>query len=68
MAAGVLPATKAIGSPKLERNKRRDANNDRKLRKMGWRVIVVWECRCKTQKGLAREIDRIERLLRAKQF
>lgn len=49
--------------PKLERNKRRDSTNDRKLRKMGWQVIIVWECRCKTQKGLNREIERVERLL-----
>ena len=32
--------------PKLEANKRRDARNDRRLRRMGWKVITVWECRC----------------------
>ena len=29
---------------KLEANKRRDQRNRRKLRALGWRVFVVWEC------------------------
>ncbi|HEY7838642.1 MAG TPA: very short patch repair endonuclease [Terriglobales bacterium] len=30
--------------PKLAGNKRRDAKNQRRLRSIGWRVVVVWEC------------------------
>lgn len=30
--------------PKLEGNRLRDARQRRKLRKMGWRSLVVWEC------------------------
>lgn len=30
--------------PKLKRNRQRDARNIRELRKLGWRVIIVWEC------------------------
>lgn len=30
--------------PKLERNKKRDAQNRRKLRRLGWDYLVVWEC------------------------
>lgn len=30
--------------PKLEGNKRRDAAVRAKLRRDGWRVLVVWEC------------------------
>ena len=30
--------------PKLKRNLERDISNRRKLRQMGWRVLVVWEC------------------------
>lgn len=30
--------------PKLEANHRRDAANQRALRKMGWKVMVIWEC------------------------
>jgi DNA mismatch endonuclease (patch repair protein) len=33
--------------PKLKRNKTRDLKNERKLRRMGWRVKTIWECRLK---------------------
>jgi DNA mismatch endonuclease (patch repair protein) len=29
---------------KLQRNAKRDKENQRKLRRKGWRVMVVWEC------------------------
>lgn len=29
---------------KLEGNRQRDADNQRALKSLGWRVIVVWEC------------------------
>lgn len=31
--------------PKLLRNKQRDISNDRKLRRLGWSVRNLWECR-----------------------
>ena len=30
--------------PKLRRNVRRDARTLKQLRRLGWRVLVVWEC------------------------
>jgi DNA mismatch endonuclease, patch repair protein len=33
--------------PKLENNKLRDSVNERKLRRMGWRVKTLWECKLK---------------------
>lgn len=30
--------------PKLERNQARDKDNIRQLRRLGWRVMTVWEC------------------------
>ena len=33
--------------PKLDRNVTRDRRNQLALRRLGWRVIVVWECRIK---------------------
>ncbi len=30
--------------PKLQENRRRDARNRSKLRRLGWDVFVVWEC------------------------
>jgi DNA mismatch endonuclease (patch repair protein) len=30
--------------PKLEANRLRDKRNQRRLRALGWRIMVVWEC------------------------
>lgn len=53
--------------PKLEGNKRRDSQNDRKLRRAGWTVFVVWECRCSSTQKLEREVARITRHLSKKE-
>jgi DNA mismatch endonuclease (patch repair protein) len=34
----------AYWTNKLSRNKERDQRNIRRLRKLGWNVLVVWEC------------------------
>ncbi|WP_347258632.1 very short patch repair endonuclease [Methylocaldum sp.] len=48
-----LPKSKLdFWKPKLEANKERDLRNQKELRSLGWRVLVVWEC----------EIDNTERL------
>lgn len=52
--------------PKLEGNKRRDRANDRRLRAMGWKVIVVWECKCMRETSLRGEVRRIQRLLKTR--
>ena len=33
--------------PKIERNKQRDEHNKAELKKMGWRVMTIWECQLK---------------------
>jgi len=47
--------------PKLSRNKARDAANQAKLRELGWRVLVVWECELanppKVQRRIARFLE-----------
>jgi len=35
--------------PKIERNAKRDVDNAFLLKKMGWRIIVIWECELKTR-------------------
>jgi DNA mismatch endonuclease (patch repair protein) len=35
--------------PKLEGNKERDRSNIKKLRQLGWKVKVVWECEIKAK-------------------
>jgi len=38
-------SNKAYWLPKLARNKARDRSNARKLRRLGWSVHGLWECR-----------------------
>jgi DNA mismatch endonuclease, patch repair protein len=47
--------------PKLKRNQRRDQTNERKLRALGWRVCVVWECQVKAAEKLAIRLARFLR-------
>lgn len=47
--------------PKLRRNQRRDRENLKRLRTLGWRVIVVWECEVK---DVDRLWARLEKFLR----
>jgi DNA mismatch endonuclease (patch repair protein) len=42
--------------PKLERNRRRDAAHRRKLRRLGWGVLVLWECQLKDAAALEKRI------------
>jgi DNA mismatch endonuclease (patch repair protein) len=30
--------------PKLAKNKKRDRRNEKQLKKMGWRLLTLWEC------------------------
>lgn len=39
--------------PKLARNVARDRRNIRKLRRLGWRVLVVWECQTQDEETLS---------------
>lgn len=43
--------------PKLTANAERDARNARALRRLGWRVLTVWECQ-------ARDTPRLENRIR----
>jgi DNA mismatch endonuclease (patch repair protein) len=48
---------------KLSRNAARDRKNDCGLRRLGWRVVVVWECRLSSPQKVESELRRIQRLL-----
>ena len=40
-----MPATRPeFWIPKLQRNRSRDAENAKRLRVLGWRILTVWEC------------------------
>ena len=48
----------AYWTAKLERNCNRDAANLRRLRSLGWRVLVIWECELKNPARLRARIER----------
>ena len=43
---------------KLDRNKARDAANRRRLRRLGWGVLAVWECELKNAGRLSARLAR----------
>lgn len=47
--------------PKLKKNQRRDEENGRKLRKLGWRVCIVWECEAKDVGKISKRLVRFLR-------
>ncbi len=43
---------------KLNRNKERDKENRKLLRKLGWKVLVVWECQTKNPNSLLVKLNK----------
>lgn len=55
-----LPSTnKPFWKTKLEKNKRRDESQRRKLRKMGWSVLTFWTCRSLTRAILESRLKQV---------
>ena len=53
----VLPKTRPeFWLTKLQSNVERDQVNSKLLRKLGWRVLVIWECELEHQQKLIRRI------------
>ena len=53
------PRTKlSFWEPKLAKNKKRDTEVLRELRKLGWRALVIWECQVKKELVLRNQIKR----------
>lgn len=44
--------------PKIQRNVERDKMRQRSLRKLGWKVIVIWECELKAENRLRSKIQK----------
>jgi DNA mismatch endonuclease Vsr len=49
--------------PKLERNVLRDERNDAAIRKLGWRLRIVWECELKSPEMVCSAARSIRRSL-----
>ena len=56
-------SNKSFWLEKIDRNKQRDRATLIELRKMGYRVFVVWECKTKEEGLLMSEIRKIEKYL-----
>lgn len=56
---GKVPTSNAeFWLSKLSRNRTRDAEQKKKLRSLGWRVLVVWECETKKPAELRKHLAR----------
>lgn len=51
--------SKAFWKAKLAENKARDSAVNRQLRKAGWKVVRVWECRLKNPNAFLRRVARL---------
>jgi DNA mismatch endonuclease (patch repair protein) len=61
-AACTTPTSNAaFWQEKFDRNVERDAKKVRQLRRLGFRVLTVWECQLKREDKLARLEKRLER-------
>jgi len=49
---------------KIEKNRERDEKNTEELKKLGWNVIVVWECELSTREKRVMKLKSIERMIR----
>lgn len=59
---GKIPKTRSDWwRSKLERNIKRDKKTNRLLRKLGWSVLVIWECEIKNHPD--KVLSKFERLL-----
>ena len=60
-------SNKSYWLEKIDRNRKRDRANLKELRKMGYQVFVVWECKTKDESSLMSEIKKIVRYIKTSQ-
>lgn len=46
--------------PKLANTKARDMENAEKLRLLGWKVVIIWECQINNKEELLSRLDKID--------
>jgi DNA mismatch endonuclease (patch repair protein) len=54
--------------PKLRRNTERDAEHGKALRKLGWNVLIIWECELRNPSKIYARIERFLGSSRASAF
>lgn len=63
---GRMPRTnRAYWLPKIEANRRRDARKRQSLRRLGWRVLTVWQCQLEPPARAAAVLGRVAAAIRA---
>lgn len=63
MKGRIPQSNRAYWEKKLSLNSVRDRRNDRRLQRMGWQVLVVWECQIAAESQLKNMLDRLEHKL-----
>ncbi len=59
--AGKLPETnKEFWGNKINSNIERDKKNQHKLEKLGWKIIIIWQCKLKNKKMMIKKLKEIE--------
>jgi DNA mismatch endonuclease, patch repair protein len=57
-----VPATRrSYWLPKLRRNRERDQQASRAIRRAGWRMLVIWECQTRNLEKLAKRLRKFLR-------
>jgi DNA mismatch endonuclease (patch repair protein) len=44
--------------PKLARTIQRDAKNHRELKRLGWKVLILWECETRVSESLLKSLEK----------
>lgn len=58
-SSGTLPKSNTeFWAAKIERNRLRDATNNRKLRRQGWKILTIWQCKLRDSVNLERKLHR----------
>jgi DNA mismatch endonuclease (patch repair protein) len=58
--ASTPKSNEAFWQEKFSRNVARDRRNTRLLKKLGWRVIIIWECETKAENRLMKKLAKLE--------
>lgn len=56
--AHVPKSNQGYWGPKLQRNKARDGKNVAALKAAGWKVLVIWECKTHSERGIVGQVSR----------
>lgn len=65
--AAKLPETnKEFWENKINYNIERDKNNQLVLRKLGWKIIIIWQCELKNKKMITEKLKEIEQKIQNK--